>query len=541
MAKLAKIFEAFSIKDSLEPIAPKVKDHVANMILDSAKSDSKVGLLSEIAVTHGGIVNGNFGFYRPEKLQASTKWWTEPYLKPILKNHDMHTEPLGRNLGSVWRATVPTTSPNFQNSIRNQDFSYRGLGHMQNLANISDPEAVQKVLDGRYLTVSVSGETDEMTCSICQQNWLTDGRCEHRFGHEYTDEETELTQMAYWVGGNFIWDEWSFVNEPADPFAIVMNREIAGESKDSVLQVYNYKDATTIDKQVSDSAKRIFKMYAVNDSLKKMVKLDDSTDMNSLFKVYGKRLVNVIANLDDAKTNTNEKGAKTVADTNVTPAEAPQAPEVPATPPAENTPPAEETPATPAPAEAAVETETPAAAPAAAESEEVPPAEPAAPAPAEPAATADGKKPTANEPAAEDPRIKELTDKVRELTEENGSLVQKVADLQSKIRDEKIAQLLDLKQSLGLETFATDEERAAVVDELQKRSLDSIEDQLVDLKKTKPAKQVKPAPVVVKDEGRDSTPVESQLDQIHRTIDSMTPVQMGALLFGGRHYPRTNK
>lgn len=531
MTKSAKIFEAFNIQDSIAGIAPKVKDHVANMILDSAKAGSKVGLLSEIAVTHGGIVNGNFGYYKPENLASSTKTWTEPYLKPVLKNHDAHAEPLGRNLGSIWRATVPITTPNFKNSIRNQDYSYRGLGHMQNLVNITDPDAVQKVLDGRYLTVSVSGETDEMNCSICNQNWLTDGRCEHRFGHEYTDEETEIAQMAFWIGGKFLWDELSFVNEPADPFAVILNREVAGDAKDSVLEVYNYKENTTIEKQVADCSKRMFKMYAMNDSLKKMVKLDDSTTVDSLYKVYGQRLVQVVAHLDDAKAHIPEKGAQTVADTNSAPAEAPKTDEQPAAP-------AE---ATPAPA---------AEAPAAKPADEAPAATPETPAPAD-APVADVETPAAPaetpaaaavvEPKAEDARIKELSEKNQELKDENLSLVQKIADLQTKIRDEKIAELLDLKQTLGLETYATEDERKTVADELQKRSLDSIEDAITDLRKTQKApKQVKPAPVAVKDE-HGQPPVQSELDHIHRTIDSMSPIEVGALLFSGRYYPRTDK
>jgi|GEM_PF-5192516 hypothetical protein len=549
MAKSAKIFEAFDIKDSLACIAPKVRDHVANMVLDSAKSGSKVGLLSEIAVTHGGIVNGNFGYYKPEELAQSTKSWTEPYPKPVLKNHDTQTEPLGRNLGSIWRSTVPITTPNFKNSIRSQDFSFRGLGHMQNLVNVSDPEAVQKVLDGRYLTVSVSGETDAMTCSICNQNWLSDGRCEHRFGHEYTDEDTGITQMAYWTGGKFVWDELSFVNEPADPFAVVLNREIEGDAKDSILEVYNYKENTTIDKQVADTSRRMFKLYALNDALKKMVNLDDSTTVDSLYKVYGQRLVQVIEHLDDAKAKIPAKGANLVADN--TPVEAPRPEEQPAAPaeaveaPATEAPvetPAKEVPAetpeVPAPADAAAE------APAEAPAEEVPVEEPAAPgkeeAPKEPEApmATDSNKPKAEEPKGEDPRIKELAEKNQELTDENRSLVQKISDLQSGIRDEKIAELLDLKQTLGLETYASDDERKVVADEMQKRSLESIVDAITDLRKTKISKQVKPAPVAIKDEHGQS-PVQSQLDQIRRTIDSMTPVEIGAMLFGGRYYPRS--
>jgi hypothetical protein len=451
----------------------------------------------------------------------------------------MHEEPLGRNLGSIWRSTVPAASPNFKNSIANRDYSYRGLGFMQNLSNISDPDAVAKVLDGRYITVSVSGETDEMTCSICKQNWLTDGRCEHRFGHEYTDDETELEQLAFWYGGNFVWDEWSWVNGPADPFAMVVNREVAGDAKDSILEIYNYKDATAVQEAVVDSSRRLFKMYALNDSLNKMVQLDDKTSVDSLYKVYGQRLVQVVADLSKSETQIPEKGAKTVAD-NITPAADAPVVETPAATPA-----AEPVAAAPAPAAESVVATPPA-------SEPVVEAAPAAPAtdgknapeateaaPEVPAVT-DSAKPEANKPAAEDPQIKDLTEKHREITEENRTLVQKLADLQSKLRDERIAQLLDLKQSLGLETYASDEERTAASTELQKRSFESIEDQIADLKKA-PRRRSKSNLHQSQSLTEQESPVRTELDRIHKAIDSMSPVEIGALLFSGRYMPQVDK
>lgn len=93
-----------------------------------------------------------------------------------------------------------------------------------------------------------------------------------------------------------MWDEVSFVNEPADPFAQVLTREL-GDDKDQILQIYNYKDVTNIDKQVEDSTSRLLKLYVINDSKKGIVELNDKTDFNTLYKVYDVHLHPVNADL----------------------------------------------------------------------------------------------------------------------------------------------------------------------------------------------------------------------------------------------------
>src|ERR1035441_8549167 len=143
MAKFAKILEAFSIKDSLNKMSSKLKDHVGNMVLDSANSNEKVSLLSEIYVTHSCIVNGNFGFYQDDKLRKSVDSWIHPFQKPVQVHHDSHRDPVGRNVGSVYRTISAAMMPQIQNaSVRNSDYSYRGLGYIRNLVNTTDPDAV---------------------------------------------------------------------------------------------------------------------------------------------------------------------------------------------------------------------------------------------------------------------------------------------------------------------------------------------------------------------------------------------------------------
>ena len=77
-------------------------------------------------------------------------------------------------------------------------------------ATITDPDAIQKIRDGRYLTGSVSASTDRAVCSVCKEDWLDTGECEHQPGSIYDGVK------AFIIAGNFEYEEWSYVNKPAD-------------------------------------------------------------------------------------------------------------------------------------------------------------------------------------------------------------------------------------------------------------------------------------------------------------------------------------
>jgi hypothetical protein len=546
--KFMRVYEAFGIQDAVGAISKKIKDQLSNMVLDTAHSNDKVSVLSEIAVTHAGIVNGNYGYYTPEGLQRSAETWVRPYKKPLLANHNKRDgEPLGRIEGSIYQRMTPAQIPDVKTSVYDSDFKYRGLGYLQNLVKVSDPTAVQKVLDGRYLTVSVSGDTDMMECSICGKNWLSDGQCHHRFGHEYDEDETGEAKLAYWTGGDFIWDELSFVNEPADPFAQIVTREINEETQSQVLQVYNYKDATVREKAVEDcNASRLFRLYALNDSLGTTVKLNDSTSVDSLYKIYGKRIHAIGSTAVKPDLNNNvvvedstRKEPITLADNTEIKADA-------QTPAAET--PKAETPVADTQAVVAAETTTPEEV-----KSEAAPAEPAVtetqdskPVPApeaevvvEPKAeevvppVADTKTP---EP---DPKIKTLEARVKELEDEHKALLEKATSLQATLKDSKINRVLDLKSELGLETYPSADDRKKAFDEMQKRSADSLEDQLKDLEAaaTKNAKRITPKDLKVEGEGGEL--VADPVKQLHGAIDSANPLSIAKLMLSGKFNPPT--
>jgi hypothetical protein len=197
--------------------------------------DSGPSLLVKIAATHAALKTGNKGFYLPERMRDGASSFLVPYKKPVLTHHDDFNDPIGRVQSSryvdqshlypvndIWlnklaagslkdkdlQKAVQYTLKNWQNQEE-----YQGLGYIELIAEITDPDAIQKILDNRYLTVSTAHSSDAAFCGICMQNWVADGWCEHEPGNMYEDEECVL------IPGKHLYSEVSYVNKPADRHA----------------------------------------------------------------------------------------------------------------------------------------------------------------------------------------------------------------------------------------------------------------------------------------------------------------------------------
>ena len=221
-----------------------------------SKSETGYSLLTWVDATHSALVNGNMRFYRPDMMQAGCHTWTDKarYKKPVLLRHDEDCDPVGRVIEAKYvddSYKYVGRYANIKNLIfydsssskrvdlfksvdwvydtlqrRNRDFS--GLGHCELGLNVTNPDAIAKVQRGEYATVSVGFETDAAICSICHQNWSTDGRCEHRLGSMVDGKR------CFVISGNFEYQECSFVTHPADVFATVKNTELIARAKDSM-------------------------------------------------------------------------------------------------------------------------------------------------------------------------------------------------------------------------------------------------------------------------------------------------------------------
>lgn len=199
-------------------IVGKIKAETVQKLTESAKGKAKRKLIVQMEAIHVGRT-ANYTFYTEEGLKNGLESWTHPYNKPVLTHHDSHRgEPIGRILRAEY--TESTIS---------------GRKGLIFTCEITDPVAIEKVLDGRYSTVSIGATTDKVTCNICgtdrTQEW-----CEHWKGDEYDG------QTCHFIVGTTMGREVSYVNVPADEnagnFSVSIEDTEEGESAESALQIF---------------------------------------------------------------------------------------------------------------------------------------------------------------------------------------------------------------------------------------------------------------------------------------------------------------
>jgi len=249
MDNFVKFYDAVNFKPL--DISEEIKDYYEK----TDKSEVKP-LSITIAATHAGKITRNNGFYLPDRVQKGVKTFTNDYEKPILIHHEDRKDPIGR----VKKATYIDLSKGFRNSMQdsfsvstdrifedlvngnlsfddsvdfvnkylinnnilNTDSDYKGLGYIEILTSISDPEGIKKVLDGRYLTGSVGATTNKAVCSTCKKDWAKTGKCAHKPGKKYDGNKCVI------IAGDLIYDEYSFVNKPADTQSQIIEINVNG-------------------------------------------------------------------------------------------------------------------------------------------------------------------------------------------------------------------------------------------------------------------------------------------------------------------------
>jgi hypothetical protein len=112
-------------------------------------------------------------------------------------NHDLHSEPVGRVVGAKMAQET------------------NGKDYIRIQAAITDPVAIEKVLDKRYITGSVGGKAEQAFCNICNADWAVRESasklpCRHARGRVYNGTVAALNLKG------LSFKEYSFVNAPAD-------------------------------------------------------------------------------------------------------------------------------------------------------------------------------------------------------------------------------------------------------------------------------------------------------------------------------------
>ncbi len=247
------------------------------------------GLVVTYDLSHSGRRINN-RVYSPGGQLAGVDSLMLPYPKPILLNHDQSVDPIGRFIGGEWQDLTNLNYQYFEDvsqiselrgAFETYDFekvyglmkrnnlltnpNYSGLGRIRVQANIRDPKAIEKFLDGRYMTFSAGSTTDKHVCSICYSDWAQGDFCEHRHGKIYDNE------ICVFMTGSFQILEGSVVNTPADDLSQIISMEYYNDNNE--LQNLNFDtkmDPSTF--YLSDSSFNL-----INDSEIKMEKIEESS------------------------------------------------------------------------------------------------------------------------------------------------------------------------------------------------------------------------------------------------------------------------
>ena len=124
--------------------------------------------------------------------------WVEPYPKPIILNHDLNSEPMGRVMAA------------------RMDKEADGSSFVRLQIAITDPLAIQKVLDKRYLTGSVGGRAGKAVCSISGDDLAKETESGRPAVSKYKRGQVYKGKLAYTDMQDISFKEYSFVNQPAD-------------------------------------------------------------------------------------------------------------------------------------------------------------------------------------------------------------------------------------------------------------------------------------------------------------------------------------
>src|SRR5581483_10139932 len=206
---------------------------LSNSYLESRDQQLPRVIYPDIRVLTANKGTQNDTFYPEESLRGDPDRGTglisfnRPYAIPILRDHLDTPSPDGRYASEVYgRIYHPA-----------QLHSNGGEKYLRCMATITHPEAVEAILTGRWLTVSLGSKTDSVRCSICKGE-LTEGLCDHQKGKMYeVDDHAGDKQKCRWVIGPIRAREVSFVVSPSDDQAAILNPNLKESVNESFLAI----------------------------------------------------------------------------------------------------------------------------------------------------------------------------------------------------------------------------------------------------------------------------------------------------------------
>ena len=183
-------------------------------VTEGESGEKKKAIKARIKAIHAGRTD-NQHIFASEKLAGDEKLgtgaysFTKPYNKPMLTHHDTYSDAVGRIIAA--------------------EYVEDAKGSIEIEVLVTDSDAIEKVKDGRYNTVSIGCRTNSAKCNICGTDRMEEW-CEHRRGVDYDGV------VCGWLLGDLWFHECSFVNVPADKEAVTLSWEEVDFEKYSLNQ-----------------------------------------------------------------------------------------------------------------------------------------------------------------------------------------------------------------------------------------------------------------------------------------------------------------
>jgi hypothetical protein len=218
--------------DESVTVKPQIVKESAVAFKEAKTEEGMRYLLPRIEAIHAGSTR-NSTRYPAEKLRGNEELksgvysWMHPYPKPVIFNHDIETEATGRIQAAAFA-----------------EYTAAGRPGIIVVPKITQEKAIDDILGGRLLTVSIGATTDAAICSVCGTDIINEGFCGHYKGETYEGVKAE------WIVGNVWFDELSWVNVPADSDAMIVDSGGVISTAESF--AYNGKEIINLGKNTTE-------------------------------------------------------------------------------------------------------------------------------------------------------------------------------------------------------------------------------------------------------------------------------------------------
>lgn len=266
-------------------------------------------LMAEIEGIHDSRITKNFTRYMPEALRRSTKRWTTPYMRPLIK---FHNDQNGEIIGRIYNVEYTEKT------------SVEGSGGLIFTVSVPDEKVAEQVESRILETVSIGVSANDVRCSICGKPITDASGCEdHVRGELYENE------VCCWDIYDIEPKELSYVIVPSDIYAKNIRTYRAGEpgkgssiraniteALDNNIQKTGEEPLMNLEQELAEAKKKVEELQAALDKANEALKeLEELKQMKADKEEQDKKLAEIQKLLED-KTKEAEDKAKEAEEKN---------------------------------------------------------------------------------------------------------------------------------------------------------------------------------------------------------------------------------